>query len=78
MFIFRFIGRILSIGFILFLTYILAGTNAKGQSAWLGGAEASETIIGRSITLCGPSSRENVKLSPDIHLRGASLSKGEI
>ena len=31
MFILRFIGRILSIGFILFLAYLITGTNAKAE-----------------------------------------------
>ncbi len=34
MFILRFIGRILSIGFILFIMFVLSGKNARAEAAW--------------------------------------------
>ncbi len=34
MFILRFVGRILSIGFILFIMFVLSGKNAKAEAGW--------------------------------------------
>ncbi len=34
MFILRFIGRILSIGFILFIMLVLSGKNARAEAGW--------------------------------------------
>lgn len=34
MFILRFIGRILSIGFILFIMFVLSGKNARAEAGW--------------------------------------------
>ncbi|MDH3314421.1 MAG: hypothetical protein OER43_01435 [Gammaproteobacteria bacterium] len=40
MFILRFIGRILSIGFILFIAFIVTGKNSKADSTWVVGEPA--------------------------------------
>ena len=42
MFILRFIGRILSIGLILFIAFIVSGKNSKADGAWV----VSEPAVG--------------------------------
>ncbi len=45
MFILRFIGRILSIGFILFIMLILGGKNARANGTWTAGDAAVENSV---------------------------------
>lgn len=49
MFILRFIGRILSIGFILFIAFIVTGKNSKADSAWAVNAPAYENQVAHKV-----------------------------
>ena len=46
MFILRFIGRILSIGFILFIMFVLSGKNVRAEVAWPASAAAPAHAVG--------------------------------
>ena len=49
MFILRFIGRILSIGFILFIMFVFSGKSARAEAAWPAGSVAPAHAVAAPI-----------------------------
>ncbi len=53
MFILRFVGRILSIGFILFIMFVLSGKNAKAEAGWPAELSAPAHLVGAPAAVSG-------------------------